>query len=142
MPTVKTQGGKVVTKDGKVSCECCDTSICISANFFKSGLPLVRCAAVPYGTQTIVRPVGIAPAPTPVPVRVRGDADDEFLLNGVITQPNEFPFQNFGCNGAHTVTVDFTLFDASFTIAAGDNHGENTGYNLTICFGGLPIPAP
>jgi hypothetical protein len=23
--TIKTQGGKVVTKDGKVSCECCDT---------------------------------------------------------------------------------------------------------------------
>ena len=23
MPTIKTQGGKVVTKDGKVSCNCC-----------------------------------------------------------------------------------------------------------------------
>lgn len=33
MPIVKTQGGKVVTKDGKVSCECCGGKCVHTANF-------------------------------------------------------------------------------------------------------------
>jgi hypothetical protein len=27
--TIKTQGGKIITKDGKVSCECCDVECCL-----------------------------------------------------------------------------------------------------------------
>jgi len=33
MPTVKTQGGKVITKDGKVSCSCCVPSCNFSTQF-------------------------------------------------------------------------------------------------------------
>jgi hypothetical protein len=29
--TIKTQGGKVITKDGKVSCECCEVGCCMYA---------------------------------------------------------------------------------------------------------------
>ena len=36
--TIKTQGGKVVTKDGKVSCECCDVECCMyPAEGFSAG---------------------------------------------------------------------------------------------------------
>jgi hypothetical protein len=143
MPTVKTQDGKVVTKDGKVSCECCSSVIiCINENFGIINTPLNRCAATPYGLRTISRPSGIAPAPASVPVRVRGFVDDEFLLNGAITQPGQFPFSIYPCNGAHPVTVDFTLSAATFTIAAGDNHGQQSSYSLQICFGGDPVSAP
>jgi hypothetical protein len=34
MPTVKTQDGKVVTKDGKVSCECCIADNCLTGSAY------------------------------------------------------------------------------------------------------------
>ena len=145
MPTIKLQNGKVVLKDGKVSCDCCTISeVCITKSFFISGLEFPQCQTIPYGETTVVRPTGIVSAPAPVPVRIRGFVDDDLLLNGEITQPGEFPFNLFGfvCNQPHEVTVDFTLINDSFTIAAGDNFGANAWYELTICFGGDPLDAP
>jgi hypothetical protein len=142
MPIVKTQGGKVITKDGKISCECCGPpEVCITTAFQLEGIVGITCAATPYGTRTINRPLGVPPAPEPIPVRIRGVVDDELIVNGVITQPGQFPFTS-SCNGAHNVTVDFTMTAASFVIAAGDNYGVRVGYNLNICFGGEPFPPP
>ena len=36
--TIKTQNGKVITKDGKVSCECCEECCMYSAQAFLDGL--------------------------------------------------------------------------------------------------------
>lgn len=142
MQTIKLNNGNVVVKNGKVSCDCC--TVCITKSFFISDLSFGKCQAIPYGETTVTRPEGISSAPIPVPVRIRGTVDDELLVDGQITQPGEFPFTEFGftCNGAHSVTVDFTLINDSFTIAAGDNFGSNALYELTICFGGKPLAAP
>jgi hypothetical protein len=46
MATIKTQGGKVITKDGKVSCTCCASGECAP------GAPSISGSATQQGTGT------------------------------------------------------------------------------------------
>lgn len=117
---------------GQTNDECfsaCDVK-CISESFFVSGIPSGNCQQVPYGTKTITVPSGIV---LPVQVTISGDADDDFLVDGVAV-PKNTPYG--ACNGAGPFPdYTFTLNQSTFTIAAADNHGGNTAYIVTICFG-------
>jgi hypothetical protein len=120
-------------------CDCC----CINENFFLSGIVRAdgTCPATVYGERVITRPscsgTGL------VRVKITGTVDDELIVNGEIIEPGQYPFTP-GCNGAHTIGggsgvaggsgYSFVLNASSFTIAAGDNHGGSTSYNLKICF--------
>jgi hypothetical protein len=106
----------------------CDVN-CIEESFFISGISSGGCQQVPYGTKTITVPSGIE---LPTQVTISGNADDDFLVNGVAV-PKDTPFG--ACNGAGPFPdYTFTLNEPTFTIAAGDNHGGNTSYEVVICF--------
>jgi hypothetical protein len=108
-------------------CDCCIE--CIEESFFVTGLTSGNCQQIPYGTRTINLPPGFS---LPVEVTISGGADDDFLVNGQAV-PKNTPFG--GCNGAGPFPdYTFTLNSPSFTIAAGDNHGGNTSYDVKICF--------
>ena len=93
--TIKTQGGKVVTKDGKVSCECCGECCLYSAEALTEGLytiddlpdeiiiayrqdlpPLVKGAYTGAGTPV---PANYAPAGWP-------GEDDEYIEDVIFLQ--------------------------------------------------------
>ena len=106
----------------------CQT-LCIDEAYFTSDIPDGNCGQVPYGTRTITVPSQFT---LPVEVTISGGADDDFLVNGTAV-PKDTPFG--GCNGAGPFpNYTFTLNNRTFTIAAGDNHGGNTSYDVTICF--------
>lgn len=113
-------------------------TICVREQFNAGSIPGVigACQATPYGAKTIIRPVGVTRAPDPVAVKITGYVDDELLINGARTQEGQFPFMG-SCNGAHAVDVSFVSNEESFSIAAGDNHGGQAGYDLTICFASI-----
>lgn len=106
---------------------CCGP--CQQVQFAQNNIPNGNCQAVPYGEQTITVPDDCA---LPVCVRVTGGVDDELLIDGEVIQPGQFPFG--ACNGAHAVDYSFLLENRSFTVAAGDNHGGGTSYDLEFCF--------
>lgn len=126
--------GKLLHKNGKLATDekCCCEECCIKENFSIEGIPgqVGDCQAVAYGEKTINRPPCAGEGV--VLVEITGGVDDELLVDGIITQPNQFPFN--GCNGAHEVNYAFILNNNSFTIAAGDNHGGSARYSLRICF--------
>ena len=93
-----------------------------------------ECAATPYCEQTVTNPFS-----TPVTVQITGSVDDELLINGAAVDAGCCIFLT--CNGAHAVNHVFSLAgSASFTMAAGDNHGGNSGYYVKVCFN--PVAPP
>lgn len=125
---------------------CCCGECCIDESFFISGISKAPgpCPATVYGEKTITRPA--CSGTGPVRVTFYGSVDDELIINGEITEPEKYPFTP-GCNGAHLIGgppppgsdkpsagYSIVLDTTTFTIAAGDNHGGNTSYNLKICF--------
>lgn len=126
------------------SCECCDEppppppppTDCdceVTRSFaLNTGPGIYLCEnASEYGHDTVSRPP-CAPQSGPVLVTVKGSVNDDLLIDGVVTQPNQFPFGP--CNGAHNVDYAFLLTAASFAISVRDNHGSGTSYDLTFCF--------
>lgn len=133
-------GSLVLSADVPCCCKCCINSA------FSTGVSgsVGDCKAIQYGQSTIRRPP--CSGTGPVKVTIYGGVDDEFILNGEIIEKGLYPFAN-GCNGAHLIGGppkpgsdkasgghSFTLAGDTFTIAAGDNHGGGTGYDLEICF--------
>lgn len=99
-----------------------------------SGGYIGECAATPYCNQTITNPFS-----TSVTVQITGSVDDELLINGSPADAGCCIY--YICNGAHSVNHVFTLAGgASFTLAAGDNHGASTGYTVDVCFD--PVAPP
>jgi hypothetical protein len=150
MSPLFTYNGKLLVVDGKLATNenCCCGDCCIDEEFSISGISgnVGDCQATEYGLRTINRPNCAGTGP--VTVTIYGEVDDELIVNGVITEPGLYPFVR--CNGAHLVGgpappgseyasggYSFVLNDQTFTIAAGDNHGGNTGYSLKICFNSL-----
>lgn len=132
--TIATKNGAIIVKDGKLaeSCGCCgdcQTHVLppyVVANNGCGG------GGVLHGEKTITIPDKYA---LPCEVNITGFVDDDLAINGVVVQDKEFirgdaPF----CNPAHNVCYAFTSNSRTFTIAAIDNYGLRTSYNLTICF--------
>lgn len=75
MATIKIQDGKVILKDGKVSCECC--TLCVSGNSGFPFLPIPEqvgpCIDFLTATTTSVRKAGL--------YTCRGRADDSANIN-------------------------------------------------------------
>lgn len=132
-------GGPLILAGGSNDEPCCCGECCIEESFFITGISRAAgaCPATVYGQKTITRPA--CSGTGPVRVEFSGSVDDELIVNGVITEPGLYPF-TAGCNGAHSIggafdgSISIIINEATFTIAAGDNHGANTGYSLKICF--------
>lgn len=101
---------------------------------YPSGGYVGECSATPYCSQTITNPFS-----TSVTVQITGSVDDELLINGSPVDAGCCVYST--CNGAHAVNHVFSLAGgASFTMAAGDNHGGFTGYDVNVCFN--PVAPP
>ena len=115
-----------------IECNSCSSS-CTTISYDEQNVPgdTGHCEQIvlPGSTQTIIIPDGYNY------VTITGSVDDELLIDGVIIQPGEFPFQN-GCNGAHDVDHSFSK-TGSFTVSCADNHGGRSGYDLRICFSNI-----
>jgi len=109
-------------------CVTCNNS-CITRTFSISGLTGSPCSnTTAYGQITVSVPAGCTC------VTITGSVDDDLTIDGTRIQANLFTNSTFrDCNPAHNVNYTFPK-TGSFTLAALDNYGGGTGYNLTICF--------
>ena len=82
-----------------------------------------------YGEQTISIPSGLT---APVYVELIGGADDLLIIDGEVVDAGQID-NGFGCL-VSAGNYAFVLNSPSFTIAAGDTAGVNSGYSYQICF--------
>jgi hypothetical protein len=127
----------IIVKDGRLAegCSCCRE--CQTHTFPGYSLQDKGCGGggVLHGVKTITIPSYYE---LPCTVTITGFVDDDLAIDGSIVQANQFvrPFFS-ACNPAHNVCYTFAASSRTFTIAAVDNYGINTSYNLTICFDAL-----
>jgi hypothetical protein len=109
--------------------------VCLPYDCYESAEGSIgNCSASPYCSQTVFNPF-----PHAAVVSITGSVDDELLINGSAVDAGCCIY--YICNGAHSVNHVFMLAGgASFTLAAGDNHGSGSGYALTICFDAYAPP--
>lgn len=129
-----TKDGALLAKDGKLQTDCSCCRECQRHAFSVGNLLFRGCGGggVLYGQKTIIIPDKY---PLPCEVTISGFIDDDLAVNGSVVQANQFLLPGYSaCNPAHNICYTFTASSSTFTIAAIDNYGQNTSYNLTICF--------
>jgi hypothetical protein len=129
-----TKNGAIIIEDGKLAeqCSCCGE--CVNVSYFTSGLFRKGCGGggIQHGLRTIEIPSRLS---VPCSVYISGGVDDDLSVDGSVVQAGQYVGGGFNdCNPAHSVCYSFTATSRTFTVAALDNYGGNTGYDLKICF--------
>lgn len=75
----------------------------------------------------------------PVKIKISGGVDDDLKIDGQTIESGLYPYTP-NCNGAHGIGThnggtgyEKTINNRTFSITLVDNHGGNTGMNITIC---------
>jgi hypothetical protein len=135
--TLATKNGRIVLKNGSLSCACCGKQCPSNASFFEcddmvtyqfldmTNYPGTVVKEIVESRQLITIPASYS---LPVTVKFCGGADDGFLIDGALLAP-------FAVN-----PPDRTLNTRTFTISVYNAGGPIAG-NLTMCFVSVnPLP--
>lgn len=138
MANIALQDGKVVLKDGKASCTCCDGEICISGSEFKRGPDIPDrnvtdpCTDFLTVTTTQATKSGL--------YKCTGVVDDQGSMtwaSGSYYSPGSSP--NIGpCFGRHSFEFNATLNVGDTVSCEAGSWGSDYGCQITCCYVSAP----